>query len=130
VVTLIVLGALILGFWAQYRSAGERASRTETPPESTATVEPTATDAPEGEGGEGGSGESAPPAAGERVRVLAEGLNMRSNPMTSATVIKRLPKDQLLVLLEKSSGWYKVKDSAGDEGWVAAGGRYSELVAP
>jgi uncharacterized protein YgiM (DUF1202 family) len=64
------------------------------------------------------------------VRVLNDGLNLRAEPMTTATVLKTLKKDQRLVLLEKRSSWYKVRDDTGTEGWVAAGGRYTELVEP
>ena len=130
-VGLIVIVTLTWSFVGQYRNA-TRSSGSET----TGTTETTATDAPAGEGGtdtaaenDGGTGETAAP-SGTYVLVLADGLNLRSRPMTSATVVKQLPKDTQLVLLEKGSGWYLVRDPEGAEGWVAAGGSYTKLVEP
>lgn len=74
-------------------------------------------------GGEGTTAEASAPV----VMVLAEGLNLREKPMTNSRVIKKLEKGTALALVEKGAGWYKVRDAAGDEGWVAAGGQYSKL---
>jgi uncharacterized protein YgiM (DUF1202 family) len=108
--SLIVVVTLVWTWVGEYRSAvGEREQS-----ETSATAEATAT----------------PPASAPYVRVLNDGLNLRAEPMTTATVLKTLKKDQRLVLLEKRSSWYKVRDDTGTEGWVAAGGRYTELVEP
>lgn len=126
VVPWFVLGLvamLVWGYLGQYRDARSESDPGggANPGEATGTVEP---------GGESTEATASPDAgiAKPYVRVLAEGLNMRSRPMTSATVVKQLPAGQQLTLLEKGSGWYRVRDAAGDEGWVAAGGRYTELV--
>lgn len=70
------------------------------------------------------------PAGQPYVRVLQEGLNLRSAPSTTASIIKALALDQRLAFIEEGTGWYHVKDVTGTEGWVAAGGAYSELVQP
>jgi uncharacterized protein YgiM (DUF1202 family) len=75
----------------------------------------------------GGEGTGTPDGSAPVVMVLAEGLNMREKPETGATVIKKLKKGTALALVEKGTGWYKVRDAEGDEGWVAAGGQYSKL---
>jgi len=78
--------------------------------------------------GTGGSGEGTGAAAPASVQVLAEGLSLREKPQTSGKLIKKLKKGENLALLEKGSGWYKVRDATGAEGWIAAGGQYSKLV--
>ena len=126
-VGLIIVVTLTWSFIGQYRNAARPAdSETTGTPEASATVEAAG-------GGETGdsTGESATPdTATTYVLVLAEGLNLRSRPMTSATVVKQLKKDTQLTLLEKGSGWYRVRDPEGAEGWVAAGGNYTQLVEP
>jgi hypothetical protein len=125
VVPWFVLGFVVIlawGYLGQYREArsGSGTEGQSGSQSGTGTVEPT-----------GSVDASASPGADiakPYVRVLAEGLNLRSRPMTSATVVKQLPAGQQLTLIEKGSGWYHVRDAAGDEGWVAAGGRYTELV--
>ncbi len=64
------------------------------------------------------------------VRVLSDGLNLRSEPSTSAAIIAVLALDQQLVFIEERAGWYRVRTTEGTEGWVAAGGRYTELIQP
>lgn len=81
-----------------------------------------------------GSAETTPtagaPAGQPYVLVLSEGLNLRAEPSTTAGVVKVLALDQQLVLIEEGVGWYHVRDTDGVEGWVAAGGRYTQLVQP
>lgn len=127
-VLLALVALAALGIVGQYRSARSEAD-SGTPSsgsvETSDTVETSAsadsTQVPEeepvvGEAAEGGT-----------VVVLIEGLNLREGPDTGTTVIKRLALDARLTLLEEQPGWYRVRDSAGDEGWVAAGGKYTKL---
>lgn len=65
---------------------------------------------------------------GTYVLVVSNELNLRADAMTTATIIKKLKKDEKLTLLEKTSSWYKVKDATGSVGWVAAGEQYTKLV--
>jgi uncharacterized protein YgiM (DUF1202 family) len=60
--------------------------------------------------------------------VFAEGLgvgkitgnyvNVRSQGSLSGTVITQLQRDDIVTVIDKSNGWYKVKLSDGREGWV------------
>jgi hypothetical protein len=119
---LLALVALVAwGYVGEYRDVtggGEAPAG-----ESTSTAEP-------GDASETETGGAPADVAGDRpyVTVLTEGLNMRSEPITTASVIKTLAEGQQLTLIEIGTGWYHVRDAAGDEGWVAAGGRYTELV--
>ncbi|MBN1192543.1 MAG: SH3 domain-containing protein [Coriobacteriia bacterium] len=102
------LAAVVFGIGSavmEYRAAS-------SPAEATATVE--------------AGGETDTPV----VRVLSDGLNLRLEPSTTAQVVKSLNADQRLELIEEGTGWYHVRDADGSEGWVAAGGHYTELVAP
>lgn len=143
-VALIAVVTVVLSFWGEfYRAAGSG----ETPAvETTGTVAPAGqpdTSAAESktetgspvvmpEGAEaiiGPDGISI--AAGEPyVRVKTDGLNLRAEPTTASEVITTLDAGQLLIYLDSSNGWYHVRDVDGNEGWVAGGGAYCELVRP
>lgn len=131
--TVVAVGALIVVLWAvagafaAYREAVSRSpegSRETTQAPSQAATDAgqqsTGSPAPQAEG-EGGT------AVGSGVVVLVDGLNLREQPSTAAKVVKRLQAGQRLLLLEQGSGWYRVRDMDGSEGWVAAGGRYTRL---
>ncbi|MDZ4654513.1 MAG: SH3 domain-containing protein [Coriobacteriia bacterium] len=125
-VALVVVLFVISGIMGEYRdtrtdvvgTTSQASEETSAGVEATTSAEPT--EVPEAEP----TGEET--AAGHVV-VLIEGLNMRMGPTTTSDVIKRLALDTELTLLEESIGWYKVRDAAGDEGWVAAGGKYTRL---
>jgi len=107
-IALIAVVTLAWTYLGQYRDAlSDR-----TAPEPSATVDATGTVAPDG----------------TYVLVVANELNLRAEAMTTATIIKKLKKDEKLTLIEKSSSWYKVQDATGAIGWVAAGGQYTQLV--
>jgi uncharacterized protein YgiM (DUF1202 family) len=139
-IALIAVVTVVLSFWSEFRLEAETG---ETPTaELTGTVEPTGTpDTPDTateepvqtpEGPEpiiGPDGISIP--AGEPyVRVKTQGLNLRAEATTASEVITTLDGGQLLIYLDSSNGWYNVRDVDGNEGWVAGGGAYSELVQP
>lgn len=113
VVPWIGLVLVIVALWnifGNYREAANDAGAT------TSTVEATSTE---------GAG-SAP-----YVRVISEGLNLRTEPTTGSTVLMQLPADLHLQFIEEKTGWYHVRTQDGSaEGWVAAGSQYSELVEP
>lgn len=115
-IALIAITTTVLTYLGNYRSETEKARSV---PETTSTVETTASVT---------IGDTTLKPGEPYVKVLSDGLNLRSRPMTTAESLKTLPEGELLILIEKGSGWYHVRDAAGDEGWVAAGGRYSELV--
>lgn len=120
---LVLVSWIALGFYGNYRQ-DVRDSRATGSQETTATEDSgTATDAAAPAEGEGTAATEGP-----MVVVLIDGLNLRTKPQTSAAVIKKLDKDARLTLIEQSEGWYHVRDSVGDEGFVAAGGQYTKLV--
>lgn len=110
-IALIIVVVAVISFIGEYRSAATREETTSSTVEATGTVE----GIPEGQ---------------PYVRVLSDGLNLRSEPSTSAAVVAVLDADQPLLFIEEGTGWYHVRSVDGAEGWVAAGGRYSELVQP
>lgn len=119
-IALIAVITVILSLWSEFQFESGRA----TPQgEATATVEPTET---AGSGAPTGTATTDAP----YVRVKADGLNMRAAASTDSDVIKKLPSGTILVYVESANGWYHVKDDAGSEGWVAAGGSFTELVTP
>lgn len=106
---LVLVIVAIWGFLGDYREA----SNTDV---ATSTVEATSTGSAEG---------------GPYVRVISEGLNLRTEPSTTATVVMQLAAEQHLQFIEEKTGWYHVRTADGAaEGWIAAGGQYSELVQP
>lgn len=120
---LVVLVWIALGMYSDFRGALRTTKSNNPAASSDATASAEATGVlPSGEGS-ASSGVAEP-----GVVVLAEGLNLREKPMTSSKVIKKLKKGTSLELLETAGGWYRVRDAAGVEGWVAAGGNYTQLV--
>lgn len=113
VVPWLVLFAVVAAVWSllsDYRGAVAESEETSS------TVEATSTSVV-------GAGEP-------YVKVLSDGLNLRAEPSTSSAIVVVLAAEQQLVLLEEGTGWYHVRTADGAEGWVAAGGRYTELVEP
>lgn len=122
-VLLVIVLWVALALYADYRGA-VRASRAGSSTEETSSVDSTSTQ--EATAQPDGSSGGAVPAVGT-VTVVADGLNLRTQPSTSASVIKRLSANVKLELLSTKEGWYQVRDSGGYEGWVAAGGSYTKL---
>jgi uncharacterized protein YgiM (DUF1202 family) len=110
---------MVFNAYGDYRAAVSAGSGGRTA-ESTAGVDTTG--APTGGEGTGTVGSTT-----GVVTVLAEGLNLRDKPTIGSKSIKTLKKGDKLALVEKMTGWYKVRDAAGDVGWIAAGGQYSKL---
>lgn len=108
-ILLVIVGTVLWTFVADYRAA-EDADRASGSTETTqqAGVE----------------------AAGPYVVVLSDGLNLRSEASTGSAVVQVLAADQQLSLIEEGTGWYHVRTADGVEGWVAAGGQYTQLVKP
>lgn len=55
------------------------------------------------------------------------GVNMRSGPTTSASIIRMLKKGEEVTVLEQSGGWYKISDSTGKTGYISSSSKYTEL---
>lgn len=129
-VVLIAVVTAALSIWSDFRLQADRARSGDT----TSTIESTAT--PDGASApSGGTGGSAAPTGtvstdAPYVRVKTDGLNFRMSASTDAEVISKLPGGTVLTYLESVNGWYHVRDASGAEGWVAAGGSFTELVTP
>ncbi len=109
-VLLLIVGAVLWGFISDYREARAAAEAEES---AETTQQP-----------------GAVLTAGPYVVVLSDGLNLRAEASTTSPVVQVLSIDQQLVLLEEGTGWYHVRTADGVEGWVAAGGSYTQLVTP
>ncbi|PKQ21304.1 MAG: hypothetical protein CVT66_00450 [Actinobacteria bacterium HGW-Actinobacteria-6] len=120
---LIVVGWIALGIYGDYRADVTR-QKDKPAASSEATSSAEATDSATS-GEEGGAAEEV---VKKTVIVVAEGLNFRENPDTGSKVIKKLKRGTSLDLLETRSGWYRVMDADGDEGWIASGTQYSKLA--
>ncbi|MFM9278838.1 C40 family peptidase [Paenibacillus jiagnxiensis] len=57
------------------------------------------------------------------------GVNLRTSPSTSASIIRQLPKGETVTILEESgSAWYKVQDSANQTGYISSSSKYTQAV--
>lgn len=108
-VLLLIVGAVLWSFVTDYRAATDAAATGES---AEATQQP-------------GVSSTEP-----YVVVLSDGLNLRAEASTGSAVVQVLAADQQLTLVEEGLGWYRVRTADGVEGWVAAGGRYTQLVKP
>lgn len=125
-IVLVLVVWIALGIYGNYRQDVSEQGRARSTEETTSSDATAAAD-PSGEVAEPADGEGSAPVE-PTVIVLIDGLNLRTKPQTSAAVVKKLEKDARLSLLETVDGWYHVRDSVGDEGFVAAGGQYTKLV--
>ncbi|MHA6483007.1 C40 family peptidase [Paenibacillus sp. strain BS8-2] len=55
------------------------------------------------------------------------GVNMRTAPSSSASVIRMLKKGEQISVLEQTGSWYKVSDSSGKTGYISASTKYTEM---
>jgi SH3-like domain-containing protein len=58
--------------------------------------------------------------AAEFVSVVKDGVNLRSNPDTSADVLFQLPAGYPLQVIERKGDWINVSDYENDKGWISA----------
>lgn len=55
------------------------------------------------------------------------GVNMRTAPSASGTVIRMLKKGENVTIIEEASnGWYKVSDSKGKTGYISSSSKYTK----
>ncbi len=95
------------------KPAGKPAAKAPKPATSSATPSGTAS-AP--------ATSSATPTA--TVVVLVDGVNFRTAPSNTSSVIEALPKDATLTWLGDQSGWYHVRDAQGREGYITMSTSY------
>ncbi|GAB4332690.1 MAG: hypothetical protein Kow0089_00730 [Desulfobulbaceae bacterium] len=63
---------------------------------------------------------TAPVFGAEYVSVVKDGVNLRSGPDTTYSVLFELPAGYPLKVLEKKGQWLKVSDFENDRGWIFA----------
>jgi SH3-like domain-containing protein len=63
---------------------------------------------------------SASAASGDYIRVKVETANVRKQPTTRAEAVWQVYENDPLRVVAKRGAWRKVRDFAGDEGWVYA----------
>ncbi|MFD0961450.1 C40 family peptidase [Paenibacillus chungangensis] len=57
------------------------------------------------------------------------GVNMRTAPSTSGTIIRMLKKGEEVAIIEQaSSGWYKISDSSGRTGYISSSSKYTKVT--
>lgn len=62
---------------------------------------------------------------------VQSGVNLRSAPSTSSSVIRTLKKGEEVTIIETvNSYWYKVKDSTGKTGYLSSSAQYLKIQAP
>jgi uncharacterized protein YgiM (DUF1202 family) len=58
------------------------------------------------------------------------GVNMRTAPSTSGSIIRMLQKgEQIAIIGNAASGWYKISDASGKVGYISSSSKYTELNA-
>jgi cell wall-associated NlpC family hydrolase len=71
---------------------------------------------------------SVPAALAAQAGEVQSSVNMRTSPSTSATIIRSLKKgEQVTVVDQVNSYWYKVTDSSGKTGYISTSSQYIEL---
>ncbi len=128
VVGLLVVSGILcnaLGDYQQRRmgeaDAGGSSDSSATP--STEATPQSGTPTETGAGTPAAEGE----AAVDEVVVAIDGLNFRREARANGPVIRGLDAGERLKLLEKVSGWYRVRDASGVEGWVSSNPEYTTL---
>lgn len=67
-----------------------------------------------------GAAPAAPPAAVRRGVVTASGLNLRSAPNVTSSIVNVLKGGAVLEIVETSDGWHRVNTVDSKSGWVAS----------
>lgn len=58
------------------------------------------------------------------------GVNMRTSPSTSGSIIRMLKKGEQISIIEQvSSSWYKVSDGNGKTGYISSSSKYTSMVS-
>ncbi|GAB2675775.1 SH3 domain-containing protein [Paenibacillus thermoaerophilus] len=60
--------------------------------------------------------------------VVVSGVNLRTSPSTSSSVIRLLPKGETVTILSKVNDyWYQVRDSKGQTGYISTSSKYIQV---
>ncbi|MFK0522596.1 C40 family peptidase [Paenibacillus illinoisensis] len=58
------------------------------------------------------------------------GVNMRTSPSASASVVRMVGKGETITVIQKSgSSWYKIKDSSNRTGYISSSSKYTKAVS-
>lgn len=101
IVVLVALGIVVMNQWSDYKSA--KATMPAAPVTAPGETSTTATSTVLGIG-----------------VAKIDGVNFRTKPSSSATLIRGLKKGEKVTVLLKDGQWYRVKDSKGKTGWASA----------
>jgi SH3-like domain-containing protein len=101
IVPWILLGGVLYVVWGA--TSDFRDGRLDAPAQTTTTVEATST-----------------PVAGVTGTILIDGVHLRDYPAAGGSVLKDLKKDATFDVLEQRADWLRVKDAAGNIGWITA----------
>lgn len=135
-----IAGWVVLALFALYVFGGVRAALNEQSDTAASTESVSADAEATGDavatGADGGETKATsttkgaePKRIGEVEVVISGSLNIRSSTSTSSKVVGSAPKGSKLGVLAKESGWYKVVDSKGLEGYVSADGRFVKVLS-
>lgn len=64
----------------------------------------------------------------QRVEILMDGVNFRTEPNSDADVVRGLNKGEILTLLKNQDNWYKCRDRDGVDGWMSSNPSYSKII--
>jgi len=132
IIAIGVLFFVVVGFWNQYRAAGEDPTAASAGQESTPAAEGDAAKSDQGdskpEEAKPASKNTAEPKKGDKIVVVQiQGLNFRKEPKPDSEPIRGLDEGDTLIYIDTQGSWYRVKDSQGTEGYVSASDQYTKL---
>lgn len=111
---LVVLIAVVSGWWKDYREAPSDAQKPST--SSQGSDKPAET-----------SPADKATAETDTLVVLVDGLNLRIAPQSDAKNVRGLNQGEKLVLLKKDGDWYEVETAEGDTGWISSDSSYTRV---
>jgi len=134
-IVVVVLAAMLGNWWGDYRTAAEQARRAKASADASGTTNATATAStvPTPSKSSAGKGSRvftpATITSGTKVViVLIDGLNLRKTPEPDGASIRGLKKGEtLIVVSEKTKGWYRARDEHGVLGWVSSNEAYTAV---
>jgi len=128
-VLAIVLGTVVTSF-QKYQTAAKNSANRPLPSALTVHLPtvPGATASTTGKGTKVSATTKTTAKSSTTVLVLIDGLNFHNAPNRVSDSYRGLDKGEKLVWMSTKNGWYQVKASDGQVGWVSAGGKYTKLV--
>ncbi len=70
----------------------------------------------------------APSAYAAQSAEVVWGVNMRTSPSSSGSIVRMLQKGESITVLESAgTGWYKISDNKGTTGYISSASKYTQL---